>query len=158
MKPMFSCAYAEGTSEIFRDATTGEQMIYGVFTTPPNSIGASAICAFSVKDLLAVFEGPFKGQATLTSNWLPVPADKVPSPRPAICNSDEKKAPMDANPYAFVRKHALMDEAVQGTLLFTLPSNEFKLRTIEVEQSPEMAPRHILYLGTGLLYSLGSYI
>jgi len=73
-----------------------------------------------------------------------------------MCTSDEKKAPMDADPYEFVRKHALMDEAVQGTLLLTIPSNEFKLRTIKVQQSPEMAPRQILYLGTGFLYSLGS--
>jgi len=73
----FACV--EGTSEIFRDVSTGAQMIYGVFTTPPNSIGigASVVCAFYIKDLLAVFEGPFKGQVIPTSNWLPVPADKV---------------------------------------------------------------------------------
>ena len=34
-----------------------ERLIYGVFNTPPNSIGGSAVCAFRIKDITAAFAG-----------------------------------------------------------------------------------------------------
>lgn len=54
-----------------------EHMIYGVFNTPVNSIGGSAICAFSLRSVIATFSGPFKEQENMNSNWLPVPNSRV---------------------------------------------------------------------------------
>lgn len=54
-----------------------EQLIYGVFNTPVNSIGGSAICAFSLRSIIATFNGPFKEQENMNSNWLPVAKSKV---------------------------------------------------------------------------------
>lgn len=86
-----------------------EKLIYGVFTTPVNSIGGSAVCAFSVKSLLETFEGPFKEQETMNSNWLAVPGLKVPEPRPGQCVNDSRTLPdVSVN---FVKSHTLMDEA-----------------------------------------------
>jgi semaphorin 6 len=48
-----------------------------VFTTPPNSISGSAVCAFALQDITDTFEGNFKEQAQLNYNWLPVPSAKV---------------------------------------------------------------------------------
>jgi semaphorin 6 len=56
--------------------------VYAVFTTPRNSIGGNAICAFRIRDLMDTFEGAFKEQETANSNWLPVPKIKEPNPRP----------------------------------------------------------------------------
>jgi hypothetical protein len=53
------------------------QLIYAVFTTPPNSISGSAVCAFALQDITDTFEGNFKEQAQLNSNWLPVQSAKV---------------------------------------------------------------------------------
>lgn len=55
------------------------EIIYGTLTTPSNAIGGSAICAYSMRDILAAFEGTFKHQETMNSNWLPIPEDKVSS-------------------------------------------------------------------------------
>lgn len=38
------------------------RLVYAVFTTPKNSISASALCAFRLRDLLDTFEGAFKEQ------------------------------------------------------------------------------------------------
>jgi len=128
-------------------------MIYAVFTTPENSIGASAICAFSLPDMVKAFDGPFKGQTSEDSNWLPVPSADVPSPRPATCHSDPSHLP-DAASVAFHKAHPLMDEIVQGTLALVYASNKDRFRVVEVDHSPEMdssrasSSFHILYIGT----------
>lgn len=61
--PFFSLLGAvESTSEIV-EGTYGhrsERLIYGVFTTPENSIFGSAICAFRMQDILDSFNGPFR--------------------------------------------------------------------------------------------------
>lgn len=49
---------------------------------PRNSISGSAVCAFSLEDILHAFNGPFKGQDDINANWLPVASTKVPEPRP----------------------------------------------------------------------------
>lgn len=56
---------------------TSAQLVYGTFTTPPNSIAGSAVCAFSLQDIADTFEGNFKEQTALNSNWLPVNSGKV---------------------------------------------------------------------------------
>lgn len=122
-------------------------MLYAVFTTAPNSIGASAICAFSVKSILKAFDGPFKGQSSLDANWLPVPDNLVPKPRPGQCNESPESA-SDSNSVAFIKSHPLMDEAVQGVPVLTLTSNTDKFTTLAVDYSDDVAPYHIVYVGT----------
>ena len=87
-----------------------ERLLYGVFTTPVNSIGGSAICVFSMDAISATFDGPYKEQETMNSNWLPVPALRVPDPRPGTCVNDSRTLPELA--VNFAKSHTLMDEAV----------------------------------------------
>ena len=61
-------------------------------------------------DLLDTFEGRFKEQKTASSNWLPVPKIKEPSPRPGRCKVDSTKLPESS--ISFVKTHSIMDEAV----------------------------------------------
>lgn len=119
-------------------------MLYAVFTTAPNSIGVSAICAFSVKNILKAFDGPFKGQSSINSNWLPVPENSVPKPRPGQC-SDQVP---DSNAVAFLKSHPLMDEAVQGVPVLTITSNTNMFSALAVDYSEDIAPYHIIYVGT----------
>lgn len=56
---------------------TNSKLIYGTFTTPTNSIPGSAVCAFSLQDITDTFEGNFKEQSGINSNWLPVNSAKV---------------------------------------------------------------------------------
>lgn len=55
----------------------------GVFTPCPflSSIPGSAVCAFDMTQVAAVFEGRFREQKSPESIWTPVPEDLVPKPR-----------------------------------------------------------------------------
>ncbi|PSN57450.1 Semaphorin-1A [Blattella germanica] len=144
----------QSTSDII-EGTYGdhmEKLIYGVFTTPVNSIGGSAVCAFSVKSILETFEGPFKEQETMNSNWLAVPGLKVPEPRPGQCVKDSRTLPdVSVN---FVKSHTLMDEAVPA--FFTRPiliriSLQYRFTKIAVDQqvrTPDGKAYDVLFIGT----------
>lgn len=111
--------FTESTSDVTEGFYAGNRtrLVYGVFTTPVNSIGGSAICAFSMNSVLEVFQGAFKEQETINSNWLRVPAERVPKPRPGACVNDSRTLPdMTVN---FVKAHPLMDDAVQS--YFAMP-------------------------------------
>ncbi|KAL1448992.1 hypothetical protein WDU94_000238 [Cyamophila willieti] len=106
----FEMKYA--TSEVVQGEYGGsyDDIIYGVFNTPVNSIGGSAICAFSMRQLMETFDGPFKEQDGMNANWLSVPHNKVPEPRPGACVNDSRTLPdFTVN---FVKTHSLMNNAV----------------------------------------------
>ncbi|KAG7235701.1 hypothetical protein INR49_002331 [Caranx melampygus] len=71
------------TSPIIR--MHGRDIILGVFSTPANSIPGSAVCAFDMEQLAAVFDGRFKEQKSPESIWTPVPDEVIPKPRPGGC-------------------------------------------------------------------------
>lgn len=80
-RQVFECGlFAEATSDIIEGtygSNVSEQIIYGTLTTPINAIGGSAVCAYRMADILEAFEGTFKAQESINSNWLPLSKDKV---------------------------------------------------------------------------------
>lgn len=105
---------AESATDLVQGVYGSKQhfMMYGVFTTPVNSITGSAVCAFTLADILDSFEGEFKEQNYMNANWLPVPGSKVPDPRPGQCANDSRTLPdLTLN---FIKSHSLMDEAVRS--------------------------------------------
>lgn len=54
-----------------------DSVIYATFTTPTNSIGASAVCAFRLREISDAFSGRFKEQRSSGENWLAVDENKV---------------------------------------------------------------------------------
>ena len=87
-----------------------DAIFYATFTTAPNAIGGSAVCAFRLREVQDAFSGSFKEQRDMSANWLPVPEHKVPNPRPGACSNDSKALP---DSYInFVKTHSLMDEPV----------------------------------------------
>ena len=66
-----------------------DTIVYGVFTTPPNSIGGSAVCSYRLRDISDAFAGQFKEQRSTSDNWLSVEPHRVPSPRPGDIFSEE---------------------------------------------------------------------
>ncbi|XP_043282573.1 semaphorin-1A-like isoform X2 [Venturia canescens] len=144
----------QSTSDVTEGSYAGQhnQLIYGVFTTPVNSIGGSAICAFSMSSVLDVFQGAFKEQETINSNWLRVLQEKVPEPRPGACVNDSRTLPdITVN---FVKTHPLMDDAVQS--FFALPvitkvSFNYKFTKVAVDPQVKALDGRtydILYIGT----------
>ncbi|XP_018373671.1 PREDICTED: semaphorin-1A-like isoform X1 [Trachymyrmex cornetzi] len=144
----------QSTSDVTdgRYAGKSARLVYGVFTTPVNSIGGSAICAFSMDNILEVFQGAFKEQETINSNWLRVAQEKVPEPRPGACVNDSRTLPdITVN---FVKAHPLMDDAVQS--YFSLPvitKTSFNYRFTKVAVDSQVKALDgkaydILYIGT----------
>ena len=105
------------------------RIFYGVFTTPRNAILGSAVCRFSVDDMESSFEGNFKNQESLTSNWLPMSSNQVPlllslrifltsfllqvpKPRPGRCYNQSTSLPESS--LHFIKNHCLMDAPVQS--------------------------------------------
>ena len=128
------------------------QLMYGVFTTPINSIGGSAVCAFNMQSILDTFEGPFKEQESMNSNWLPVPITKVPEPRPGQCVNDSRTLPdVSVN---FVKSHTLMDYAVPA--FFSRPvliriSSQYRFTKVAVDpqvRTPDGRAYDVLFIGT----------
>lgn len=135
-----------------RYAGQGEELLYGVFTTPVNSIGGSAICAFRMRDVLGSFDGPFKEQETMNANWLPVQSIKVPEPRPGTCVNDSRTLPDVA--VNFVKSHTLMDQAVPaffGKPILIRVSLQYRLTVIAVDpqvRAPDNKAYDVLFIGT----------
>ncbi|XP_026671409.1 semaphorin-1A-like [Ceratina calcarata] len=144
----------QSTSDVTEGVYAGERdrLVYGVFTTPVNSIGGSAVCAFSMKSILKVFQSAFKEQETINSNWLRVLPEKVPEPRPGACVNDSRTLPdVTVN---FVKAHPLMDDAVQS--FFSLPvitkiSFNYRFTKVAVDSQVKALDGKaydILYIGT----------
>ena len=99
----------QSTTNFFPDPTDS-QIFYGVFTTPPNSFLGSAVCRFSLSDLDRSFEGNFKTQERVDSNWLSLSPSQVPSPRPGRCYNQSSSLPEPS--LHFIKNNCLMDQPV----------------------------------------------
>ncbi|XP_055619128.1 semaphorin-1A isoform X2 [Toxorhynchites rutilus septentrionalis] len=128
------------------------QIIYTVMTTPGNAIGGSAVCAFSIQDILDTFEGPFKSQRDIHSNWLQVPQSQVPEPRPGKCVDDSRTLPKAS--VNFVKMNTLMDSPVQSLHarpVFTRVSLLYRLSSITVDpqvKALDGSTHDIIFVGT----------
>ena len=109
----------QGTSSTIIDTTDGDKLIYGVFTTPENSMAGSAVCAFRLSDINKSFNGQFKSQANSNANWLPVRDTNLPegATRPGSCQKDSTS--LSESNLNFIKSHSLMDEPVNN--IYTSP-------------------------------------
>ncbi|XP_041464508.1 semaphorin-1A-like isoform X5 [Lytechinus variegatus] len=90
-------------------------IIFGAFTTPESGFAASAICAYHLAEIEALFTAsPFKGQKTGSSFWLNVPSNDVPEPRPGQCSATQ--------PFDSYDKFQLMSELVPNKADYTAPA------------------------------------
>ncbi|XP_065337676.1 semaphorin-1A [Cloeon dipterum] len=144
----------QSTSDLIEGNYGGEsaKVIYGVFTTPPNSISGSAVCAFNLQDISKTFEGSFKEQTAINSNWLPVKTAKVPDPRPGQCVNDSRTLPdLTLN---FIKMHPLMDESVNsffGQPIVIRTSFHYRFTQIAVDpqvKTPGGKAYDVLFIGT----------
>lgn len=127
-----------------------ESLIYVVMSTPTNAIDGSAICVYSADDILKAFEGRFKGQKTLSSNWLPI--DPAEGPRPGECVDDSRTLP--SSTVNFIKKNPLMEQSVNpihGMPLLIDTTPKYKFSAITVDPQVETVDGKIfdvIYLGT----------
>uniref|UniRef100_A0AAG5DJK4 Sema domain-containing protein n=2 Tax=Anopheles atroparvus TaxID=41427 RepID=A0AAG5DJK4_ANOAO len=128
------------------------KIIYAIMTTQENAIGGSAVCAFSVQDIMDAFEGPFKAQRDIHSNWLQVPPSAVPEPRPGKCVDDSRTLPKAS--VNFVKTNNLMDSSVRSLHsrpVFTRVSLYYRLSAIAVDPQVKALDGHrydVVFVGT----------
>ncbi|NXK38815.1 SEM6B protein, partial [Piprites chloris] len=134
----------------------GRPVVLAVFSTPTNSIPGSAVCAFDMTQVAAVFEGRFREQKSPESIWTPVPEDMVPKPRPGCCASPgmryNSSSAFPDEILNFVKTHPLMDEAVPALgnapwILRTM--TRYQLRKIVVDNAAGPWGNHtVVFLGS----------
>ncbi|GJQ69974.1 Sema-5c [Trypoxylus dichotomus] len=120
-----------------------EGLIYTTFSTPPNSIAGSAICAFNLSAVESVFSGPFKYQEQVNSTW-----DKHDS---AYRDHFECKPTTHGNHLIESSKYQLMDNAVQPTKLKPLHIAELERYThitVDVLSTKLHRTVHVLFVAT----------
>uniref|UniRef100_A0AAR2L368 Sema domain-containing protein n=1 Tax=Pygocentrus nattereri TaxID=42514 RepID=A0AAR2L368_PYGNA len=142
------------TSPILR--LHGRDIILAVFSTPSNSIPGSAVCAFDMEQLAAVFDGRFKEQKSPESIWTPVADELIPKPRPGGCaiqgsrfNSSNSFPDEMLN---FVKTHPLMDEAVPSLgqrpwIVRTMVRYQLNKMVVDTNAGPH-GNRTVLFLGS----------
>ncbi|GBP15407.1 Semaphorin-1A, partial [Eumeta japonica] len=143
---------SELISGVYGSGNGKNDILYAVFSTPQNAIGGSAVCAFSMRDIVDTFEGPFKDQETMNSNWLPLEREKVPKPQPGSCKEDSRSLPDSA--VSFIKTHPLMDRAVPSFLarpLLIRVSLQYRFSAIAVHphvQAMNGNKYDVIYVGT----------
>ncbi|CAH2050465.1 unnamed protein product, partial [Iphiclides podalirius] len=145
-------ATTELINGVYGSGGSRNDIIYAVFTTPQNAIGGSAVCAFAMRDILEAFDGPFKGQEGMNSNWLPLEREKVPQPRPGSCVEDSRT--LSDSGVNFIKTHPLMDKAVPSFLarpILIRVSLQYRFSAIAVHpqvQAMNGNKYDVMYVGT----------
>lgn len=152
MQLLITEATTELINGIYGSGGSRNDIIYAVFTTPRNAIGGSAVCAFAMRDILDAFEGQFKGQESMNSNWLPLEKEKVPEPRPGSCAEDSRT--LSDSAVNFIKTHPLMDKAVSSFLarpILVRVSLQYRFSSIAVHpqvQAMNGNKYDVMYVGT----------
>ncbi|XP_034835774.1 semaphorin-1A-like [Maniola hyperantus] len=145
-------ATTEIINGIYGSGSSRNDIVYAVFTTPQNAIGGSAVCAFAMRDILDAFEGPFKGQKSMNSNWLPLPKEKVPHPQPGACVEDSRT--LSDSAINFIKTHPLMNRGVPSFLarpILIKVSLQYRFSAIAIHpqvQSMNGNKYDVMYVGT----------
>ncbi|KAB1259816.1 Semaphorin-6B, partial [Camelus dromedarius] len=134
----------------------GRPVVLAVFSTPSNSIPGSAVCAFDMAQVAAVFEGRFREQKSPESIWTPVPEDQVPRPRPGCCAAPgmqyNASSAFPDEILNFVKTHPLMDEAVPSLghapwIVRTLMRHQLTRVAVDVGAGP-WGNQTVVFLGS----------
>merc|ERR1719474_470918 len=145
------------------DSRTGERVVFGVFNTQENSIVGSAVCSFRMSDIRDSFNGAFKAQRDVNSNWLPLAKQQVPATRPGSCRINSES--LDEEHLNFLKENTLMDQAVPSSINmphFIKTSPHERLTTIAVDPSVPTSGGEtvdVLFVGTtrGRVLKMVSY-
>ncbi|KAJ8941245.1 hypothetical protein NQ314_010443 [Rhamnusium bicolor] len=127
-----------------------ENIVYATFTTSPNSITGSAVCAFNLTAINNAFNGPFKYQHDMGSAWN---KHNIPYRDHFECRSSQH-----SNYLLETSKYQLMDYAVQSTTLNPLhiaTLERFSHITVDVVDT-KLSTVHVIYVATveGLIKKL----
>ncbi|XP_070786015.1 semaphorin-4F [Enoplosus armatus] len=126
---------------------------YGLFTSQWEREELSAVCVFSLADIIKVMDGPFKELKKTCENW--INPEPVPTPRPGQCLSDALKAEgfesslkLPDKVLTFVRDHPLMENSVTAAPLLVRKGIRYTKLAVTQTGSGEERRGAVLHLGT----------
>ncbi|KAL8604253.1 hypothetical protein ACOMHN_023623 [Nucella lapillus] len=91
-----------------------EQLVYAVFSTPPNSMAGSAVCAYNMTAIEEAFNGPFKHQKDSLSAWIRhEKGDSENRKCASESGASKRSSEKSANRLMMAQMYQLMDQAVQ---------------------------------------------
>lgn len=105
-----------------------------------------------MRDILDAFDGPFKGQKSMNSNWLALSKEKVPQPQPGSCVEDSRT--LSDSAINFIKSHPLMDKAIPSFLarpILLRVSLQYRFSAIAIHpqvQSMNGNKYDVMYVGT----------
>ncbi len=115
---------------------------YAVFTTSKYAVTASAICKFSLEQIMDSFHGDYKNrQAT----------SPIPRPRPSECSNK-----LTYQHLVFSRKHILMETSVESEAIIVETSKNSRFVSLDVDYQVQSYQKKsksdVLLVGTGNIY------
>ncbi|XP_060837417.1 semaphorin-5A isoform X2 [Rhopalosiphum padi] len=120
-----------------------EGLVYATFTTPSNGIAGSAVCSFNLTAINAAFNGPFKHQASVGSEWVRYnPPHQL---NHGHCQRQDPNQILDSSRYQ------LMDNAVQPTTMDPLYYKPLEILThiaVDVVPTKPHGSLKVLYVAT----------
>uniref|UniRef100_A0A4W3IBQ1 Sema domain-containing protein n=1 Tax=Callorhinchus milii TaxID=7868 RepID=A0A4W3IBQ1_CALMI len=121
---------------IDKSSTSSETRVYGIFS---NSWNSTAVCVYSMGDILNVFKNSnFKGFT-----------DKIPDPRPGTCVADSKSIPYES--LIFISRHPEMEQPIDpigGKPIISSKQHYFKKIVVDRIVGKAGLISHVLYLAT----------
>ncbi|KAJ3612667.1 hypothetical protein NHX12_020932, partial [Muraenolepis orangiensis] len=132
-------------------------LVFGVFTSTSSVFKGSAVCVYSMADILTVFNGPFAHREGPNFQWVAFQG-RIPYPRPGTCPGGAftpdikttKEFPDDV--VTFVRNHPVMFNPVYPVgrrPLVVRTSADYKYTSVAVDQVAAADGNYqVLFLGT----------
>ncbi|XP_069765444.1 semaphorin-3D isoform X2 [Narcine bancroftii] len=151
--------YFDELQDVFLLETRDQRnpVVYGVFTTTSSIFKGSAVCAYTMADIRAAFNGPYAHKEGPNHRWVEYDG-RIPYPRPGTCPSETydpsirstKDFPDEV--ISFIRYHPVMHKSVHpmsAKPVFTRINVEYRLTQIVVDHvMAEDGQYDVMFLGT----------
>lgn len=136
--------YLESMSELFTTKIPGTDKttsyFYAVFTTSKYAVTASAICKFSLNQIMDSFHGDYRSTDESFLN--------VPQPRPSECPSN-----LTYQHLIFSRKHIMMENEIRSEALVVETSKRSRFMSVDVDYAVknyhDQITSDVILVGTG---------
>ena len=131
-------------SEIYGSANDKNAYFYASFSTSKSSITSSAVCSFTMGDIMGAFDADYEatnGQAA-----------QVPTPRPSSCPSN-----ITSQHILFTRKNVRMQKQVSAHALIVESDSSRRFVSIDVDFGVKNADGElfdVLFVATGQYYEI----
>lgn len=132
-------------------------VFYGVFSTRWDDQDVSAVCAYTIKDVQAAFNGQYMEYRRDADKWSVFRGD-IPEPRPGMCITDQLKKKgynttldLPDNVLLFIRDHLLMANSINpigGKPLLIRRDTLYTKITVQRDGPSNGPGSEVFYLGT----------